>query len=90
MLSSLRRLVVRRELSVAKAREALDGLFELGIVRYDLTALVERIWQLRDQVTPYDAAYVVLAERLSVPLVTLDRRLGRAGGHRAEIVAYAG
>jgi predicted nucleic acid-binding protein len=90
VLSALRRLMARREIPRWKALEALQGLFELGIVRYDLTGCLERIWQLRDRLTPYDAAYVVLAERLAVPLVTVDRKLGRAGGHRAEIVAYAG
>lgn len=90
VLSALRRLVARREIPRSKALEALRGLFELGIVRYDLTSLLERIWHLRDRLTPYDAAYVVLAEKLAVPLVTVDQRLGRAGGHRAEIVAYAG
>ena len=90
VLSALRRLVARGELPRSKAVEALQGLFELGIVRYGLTTVLERIWQLRDRLTPYDAAYVVLAETLAVPLVTVDRRLARAGGHRAEIVAYAG
>ena len=90
VLSALRRLVARGELPRSKAVEALQGLLELGIVRYGLTTVLERIWQLRDRLTPYDAAYVVLAETLAVPLMTVDRRLARAGGHRAEIVAYAG
>jgi predicted nucleic acid-binding protein len=90
VLSALRRLVARREIPRSKAPEALQGLIELGLVRYDVTRLLERIWQLRDRLTPYDAAYVVLAETLAVPLVTVDRRLERAGGHRADIVAYPG
>jgi predicted nucleic acid-binding protein len=90
VLSAFRRLVAQRELPLARARDALRGLRDLGIVRYDLTGLLERIWQLRDQMTPYDAAYVVLSETLAVPLVTVDRRLGRTHSHRADIVAYNG
>jgi predicted nucleic acid-binding protein len=90
VLSALRRLVGRRELPLAKVGEALEGLSELGIVRYNLAGLLERIWQLRDRMTPYDAAYVVLSETLGVPLVTVDRRLGRTSGHRAAIVAFPG
>ena len=90
VLSAFRRLVAQRELPLAKARDALGGLGELRIVRYDLTRLLERIWQLQDRMTPYDAAYVALSEALAVPLVTVDRRLGRTGGHRAAIVAFPG
>lgn len=50
--------------------------------------LLGRIWELRDNVTAYDASYVALAERLDVPLLTCDARLGRSSGHRAEIIAY--
>lgn len=88
VISALRRLVTRREISAARARDALTGLHELAVVRYPVTDLLDRIWQLRGPLTPYDAAYVVLSETLAVPLVTTDRRLARARGHRAEVVAY--
>ena len=90
VLSALRRLVALREFPAARAPEVLTGLRELGIVRYPVTALLPRIWQLRSSVTPYDAAYVALSETLEVPLVTTDRRLTGARGHRAEILAYPG
>jgi predicted nucleic acid-binding protein len=44
-----------------------------------------RVWELRDNVTGYDAAYLALAEVLDCPLVTFDGRLGAAPGHRASI-----
>lgn len=44
-----------------------------------------RIWQLRHNITPYDAAYVALAEVLDVPLLTRDRKLANSSGHRARI-----
>ena len=47
--------------------------------------LVSRIWQLRHNITTYDAAYVALAEVLDVPLVTRDRKLAKSSGHRARI-----
>ena len=58
--------------------------------RYPAAPLLERIWQLRDRLTPYDAAYVCLAEALDIPLVTSDQRLARAGGHRADVVSFDG
>jgi predicted nucleic acid-binding protein len=44
-----------------------------------------RIWDLRNNLTAYDAAYVALAEALDMPLLTRDRRLASAPGHRAQI-----
>jgi predicted nucleic acid-binding protein len=46
---------------------------------------MSRIWELRDNHTPYDAAYVALAEALEAPLLTADRRLARAPGTATEI-----
>lgn len=46
----------------------------------------DRAFELRDNVTAYDATYVALAELLQCPLVTADAKLARASGHRAEIV----
>jgi len=47
--------------------------------------LLPRVWELRTSVTAYDAVYLALAEVLEAPLLTLDRRLARARGHRARI-----
>jgi predicted nucleic acid-binding protein len=46
---------------------------------------LSRIWELRNNLTAYDAAYVALAEALEKPLLTRDRRLATAAGHRAQI-----
>ena len=50
-----------------------------------IDVLAVRIWELRENLTAYDAAYVALAEALSAPLVTRDRKLATAPGHRALI-----
>lgn len=55
------------------------------MVRYPHDVLAVRIWELRENLTAYDAAYVALAEALSAPLVTRDRKLATAPGHRALI-----
>jgi predicted nucleic acid-binding protein len=44
-----------------------------------------RVWELRANLTAYDAAYVALAEALGAPLLTRDRRLARAAGHGARV-----
>ncbi|MHB8468978.1 MAG: type II toxin-antitoxin system VapC family toxin [Gaiellaceae bacterium] len=89
VLAALRRLVGARELPARVAHEAVRDLAELPIRRYPSTRFLERIWALRGRLTAYDAAYVALAEGLAVPLLTMDRRLARAGGHSAEIISFA-
>jgi predicted nucleic acid-binding protein len=88
--SVLRRLERRAEISTRLGVRALSELTLLPMLRYPTTALLGRVWQLRAALTPYDAAYVALAEALAVPLVTTDARLGRSHSHRAEIAAYPG
>jgi predicted nucleic acid-binding protein len=88
VVSALRKRVKARELSPRRAATAIEDLQGLPIERYPATQLLERIWQLRDRMTPYDAAYVSLAEVLMLPVVTMDGRLARAGGHGAEILVF--
>ena len=77
--------VLRRQLSVGKldarrAGLALDDLLELPIQLVSHRALLRRCWQLRDNLSVYDAAYVALAEALDTPLLTADSRLAKAPG----------
>jgi predicted nucleic acid-binding protein len=64
---------------------ALNDLRDLPIQRVEHTPLLARCWELRDNLTIYDAAYVALAEALQAPLLTGDRRLARATGTRCVI-----
>lgn len=84
----LRKLNLRRILSDVRARQALADLEGLGIVRHEHDIFLPRIWALRATLTAYDAAYVALAETLNAPLITLDRKLARASGHRARIEVF--
>lgn len=68
-----------------RGSEALRSLRELSLERYSHEMLLGRVWQLRGNMSAYDAAYVALAETLSATLLTYDARLARAGGHRARI-----
>ena len=68
---------------------ALESLGDLGLVRHEHDVLLLRIWALRENLTSYDAAYVALAEGLKAPLLTLDKRLASAPGHRARIELVA-
>ena len=77
--SALRRATRRGDLSPELARTAILGLASLpGLRRYAHGRLLPRIWELRDNISTYDASYVALAEALGIPLVTADRRLARA------------
>ena len=82
--------VVRRyaragNIDAERGRGALEALRSLPLTRYPHTNLLPRIWELRTNLTAYDAAYVALAEALDAPLVTRDRRLAAAPGHSARI-----
>lgn len=81
----LRRLVRQKEITAARAEQALQDLADLLIERHDHQALIQRIWQLRDSLSAYDGAYVALAEGLAAPLLTCDGKLAGAHGHRATI-----
>ncbi len=83
--AALRRRVRLGQTDVAVAREVLADLADLAAVRWDHSPLLRRVWDLRDNVTPYDAVYVVLAEMLDAPLVTSDARLARAPGLRCPV-----
>ncbi|MEA3511755.1 MAG: type II toxin-antitoxin system VapC family toxin [Actinomycetota bacterium] len=68
------------------AGEALEEFSSMTIRRFDHRSLLPRIWALRHNLSAYDAAYVSLAEITGSPLLTLDRKLANAPGHRAEVI----
>jgi predicted nucleic acid-binding protein len=84
----LRRLVRQGVVSIRRADEAVRDLLDLRMTRYAHGVLLPRIWQLRDNFSAYDAAYIVLAEKLRAALVTRDRRLASASGHAARIELF--
>jgi predicted nucleic acid-binding protein len=85
----LRRLLQRKEITLLRAEHAFDDLSNLVIERHEHCSLVPRVWQLRDSLTAYDAAYVALAEALDAPLLTCDAKLAGARGHEAKIELVA-
>ena len=80
-----RRAARAGRLTGRRAGQALDDLAALPLARAPHQPLMSRIWKLRDNLTPYDAAYVALAEALEASLVTADQRLFRSPGARCEI-----
>ena len=79
----LRRYALGGQIDGARGRAALDDLADFPLRRYPHNVFLPRIWDLRHNLTAYDAVYVALAEVLDAPLVTRDRRLAVASGHRA-------
>ncbi len=80
--SALRRQVRAGVLEPAAAAECLATWQLLGLERVAVTHLLGRMWELRDNVTPYDAAYVAVAEELDLALITGDARVANAPGPR--------
>jgi predicted nucleic acid-binding protein len=82
---ALRGEVRAGQISARAARAALGDLLEMRLQRVSHHLLAERAWELRENVSFYDGLYVALAEALEAPLLTLDARLAKAPGLRAEI-----
>jgi predicted nucleic acid-binding protein len=80
VLSTLRRAARAGRLDERRSGQALEDLAALPLRRVPHLALLPRIWELRDNLTVYDAAYVALAEALDAVLVTADRGMGKASG----------
>lgn len=88
--SVLRRQILRGRLSITSATLAHTELDELSVELFPYAPTARRIWELRENLSPYDAWYVALAESLDAPLITLDIRSSRATGPRCEFVVPPG
>ncbi len=84
----LRRLAREGRISSQRADEAIQDLLDLRVTRYPHSLLLPRIWQLRHNLSAYDAAYVVLAEKLGGTLISRDNRLASTPGHTAQIELF--
>jgi predicted nucleic acid-binding protein len=82
---ALRRQVLGRSLAAADGWAALDTWRRLGVVRHPIGGLLDRVWELRENVSAYDASYLALAEALGCALLTADGRLGRVPGLRCAV-----
>lgn len=80
--SVLRRHWLAKSLSARRFAAALDDLADLPIERYPTLPLMGRVYELRANVSAYDATYVALAEHLGCELLTADRRLAAAPSTR--------
>ncbi len=83
--SGVRRRVLADRLSADAGWVVLDTWRHLAATRYSVHALLARVWQLRANISAYDAGYVALAEQLDCSLITADARLSRAPGARCLI-----
>ena len=83
--NAIRRLCTIHETSNERGSRAIGDLGTLPVRRYPHTPLLDRIWQLRPNLTAYDAAYIALAEALDCELLTADGRLAKAPGPRCAI-----
>ncbi|MGH2961196.1 MAG: type II toxin-antitoxin system VapC family toxin [Solirubrobacterales bacterium] len=88
ILHALRGHLRAGRLSIDRAADVRANFAELTISRYGHELLMERMWQLRDNLSAYDATFVALAELLEAPLVTCDARVAAAPGTAAEVQLY--
>ena len=81
----VRRYAAAGEIDPERGGAALADLTDFPLNRYAHDFLLPRVWELRNNLTAYDAVYVALAEALDAPLLTRDRRIAAAAGHYARV-----
>ena len=80
-----RRQAAQGAITVSRAEDGLQDLLDLRIRRYPHALFLRRVWELRDNLTAYDAMYIALAETLDATLLTCDGKLALAPGHGARV-----
>ncbi len=84
--SAIRSMQARGDVSPRQARGAVSRIKVVRTVQYPFEPFIDRVWELREDLTVYDGWYVALAESLDTSLVTADRRLAQASGPRCPVV----
>jgi predicted nucleic acid-binding protein len=84
VVSALRGLAAGKRIEGRQIRQMLRDLADLPVERHAHAPLFDRVWELRNNFTAYDAIYIALAEAMDAVLITLDRKLEK--GHRARVV----
>ncbi len=88
VMQAFRDLARRRQIALSQATAALALFAEFPLQRVPHDVLWSRMWELRENMTSYDATYIVVAELSKGPLITCDGRLARAPSHRATIELF--
>lgn len=78
VMNGLRKNLRLGHLTEIRAAQAILDLQNFPLERIETTLLINRIWQLRNNFTPYDASYVALAEDYQIPFLTRDQKLASA------------
>jgi len=85
---SLKRSVLLRHMAAVRAEQAIADLLDLQVNHFPHALVLNRVWELRNSLSAYDAMYVAIAETLEAPLLTCDGGIASAHGHRARIELF--
>ena len=88
ILHALLGMTMRGEITDDRAADARTDFADAALRRYPHEPLSDRIWELRHNLSAYDAAFVALAEALDAPLITCDGGLASASGHEARVELF--